>query len=144
MKINKKSWHYHLVKTYTDGNPSWIGSICEYNRRVLLGIFTILTATTGLAILFMIMLSPIFYGILYLVYGGAGITLGSNEGAMVFAGICFYILVIIFYFCHCYYEWKESRIEEYLNGERIHKESYIGAAWRAFKDKVCVSLEFEE
>ena len=143
MKINKKSWHYHIVETYTDGNPHWIGSICEYNRRVLLGIFNIALIIFVSSILLMCILSPIFYGILYLIYGDAGITMVSNEGVIIAFGIFSYIMTILFYFMFFYTQWRDSRIEEYLNGERIRKESYIGAAWKSFKDKVCVRVEFE-
>lgn len=143
MKINKKSWHYHIVKTYTDGSPHWIESICEYNRRVLLGIFNILMIIFVSSILLICALSPIFYGILYLIYGDAGMTLLSNDGSIVFVGILMYIMAILFYFMFLYTQWRDSRIEEYLNGERIRKESYIGAAWKSFKDKVCVRVEFE-
>ena len=143
MKINKKSWHYHIVEKYTDGNPRWIGSICEYNRRVLLGIFHILTIIFFASIFLMCVLSPIFYGILYLIYGVAGITMVSNEGVIIALGIFLYIMAILFYFVFLYTQWRDLRLEEYGSGQRKRKASYISAAWKSFKDKVCIRVEFE-
>jgi hypothetical protein len=88
------------------------------------------------------MLSPIFYGILYLIYGDAGIIYNSAEATLITAGICFDIIIIIGCAFTCYYDWRVSRVEEY-SYERIRKESYIGSAWKSFKEKVCVRVEFE-
>jgi hypothetical protein len=88
--------------------------------------------------LLMIVLSPIFYGILYLIYVDAGIIYDSVELTLITSGL----IMIIGCAFTCYYDWWVSRVEEH-SYERIRKESYIGSAWKSFKEKVCVRLEFE-
>jgi hypothetical protein len=141
IKINRNSWHYHIIKTYTDRRPEWIGSICQYNRNVLLGILNIFYIIFFTSLTLVILLSPIFYGILYLIYG---MPPGELEGTFVVFGVTGYVMIIGFYIAHLLTERKENKLYEMKeNGIEI-KDSYIGAAWKSFKDKVCVKIEISD
>ena len=140
IKINRNSWHYHIAQTYTDGNAEWSSSICEYNTKVIMGFFAILCIIFFSAIALAMLLSPIFYGILYLIYGIP--PEGSGEMCVVF-GVTGYVMAIGCYIAHLLTERRyKKRYEMTENGKKI-KDSYIGAAWKSFKDKVCVKVGFE-
>ena len=136
IKINRKSWHYHIAQTYTDGNAEWTSSLCEYNTKVIMGFVSILCIIFFTSIAGVMLLSPIFYGILYLIYGMS--PEGSGEICVVFGGFS-YLLIIGFYVAHLI---TERRVEMAENGIQI-KDSYISAAWKSFKNKVCVKVGFE-
>lgn len=138
IKINRNSWHYHIIKTYTDRRPEWIGSICQYNRNVLLGILHIFCIIFFSSLALAILLSPIFYGVLYLIYGMPPGDLGD---IFVVFGVTGYVMIIVCYIAQLLTERKENKLFEMTeNGIQI-KDSYIGAAWKSFKDKVCVKIE---
>lgn len=136
IKINRNSWHYHIAQTYTDGNAEWTSSICEYNRKVFMGFASILCIIFFTSIAGVMLLSPIFYGILYLIYG---IPPGDLGEICVVSGVLSYLLIICFYVS---YLITDKRYEMTENGIQI-KHSYIGAAWKSLKDKVCVKVGFE-
>lgn len=136
IKINRKSWHYHIAQTYTDGNAEWTSSLCEYNTKVIMGFVSILCIIFFSSIAGVMLLSPIFYGILYLIYG---IPLGGSGDICVVFGVSSYLAIIGAYVAHLI---TERRFEMAENGIQI-KDSYIGAAWKSFKDKVCIKVGFE-
>lgn len=140
IKIDKNSWHYHIVYKYTDGNPKWIGSICEYNKQLLFGMLSILMIIIISSFLWSVLLAPIFYGILYLIYG-LPIEFGSDISSIIGIGVTFYVLGIGSYIAHLLIERKENKLYEMRAKGIERKDSYIVAAWKSFKDKVCVKIE---
>lgn len=140
IKINRNSWHYHIAQTYTDGNAEWASNLCEYNTKVIMGFAAILCIIFFTSIAGVMLLSPIFYGVLYLIYG---ILPGDLGDICVVFGFVSYLLITCFYVAHLITERKENKLYEMTeNGIQI-KDSYIGAAWKSFKDKVCVKVGFE-
>jgi hypothetical protein len=142
IKINQNSWHYHVATSYTDGNVRWATSICEYNRKVFMGLVSIALIILASSLALLILLSPIFYTILYLIYG-LPIDPDSNEGALLVAGIGCYLVILGIYLIHLFTEWKQEKLDEECRTGIERKDSYIKSAWKSFKDKVCVKVEWE-
>lgn len=141
IKINRNSWHYHIAQTYTDGNAEWSSSICEYNSKVIMGFFAIFCIIFFSTIALVMLLSPIFYGILYLIYGIP--PEGSGEIGVVF-GVTGYVLIILCYIAHLLTERKYNKRTSEMYRDIEIKDSYIGAAWKSFKEKVCVKIEISD
>lgn len=149
IKIHKDSWHYRIVKVYTSTNPQYIDNLCEYNRRVLLGIihigFLIFLAT----IIAIPMLSPVFYGVLYLIYGFSDI--GEDQVTVVVMGGVIWGFSISFYIGDVLWnsvffnpkQWAQQQDYEVKLEQQYKKDSYVGATWKSFKEKVCLRIEVE-
>jgi hypothetical protein len=142
IKINQNSWHYHVATTYTDGNVRWATSICEYNRKVFMGLVSICLIILASSIALLALLAPIFYIILYLIYG-LQIDPGSDENAWILFGLVCYLGILVIYLIHLFTEWKQEKLDEECRTGIERKDSYIKSAWKSFKDKVCVKVEWE-
>ena len=142
IKINKNSWHYHVATKYTDGNIYWVKSICEYNRRVFMGLASICLIILASSLALLILLSPIFYTILYLIYG-LEFDSGSTESALIVSGIGFYFGILGIYITHLLTDREYNKAYEMTENGIERKDSYIKSAWKSFKNKVCVKVEFE-
>lgn len=132
--IDKNSLSYRLATVYgdMDGYFKYADDICTFRRYVLKGLFMTLVFTAFVTFLSLILLSPIFYGILYLIYGYWQWTELSMAGTVIWASI-----MIIFFIGICMVSFTNSNMKEKIS------ESVPGQMYKSFKDKVCVQVEFK-
>jgi len=142
IKINKNTWHYQVATKYTYRDIHFVESICEYNRRVFMGLAAICLIILASSLALLILLSPIFYTVLHLIYG-LEFDSDSTESALIVAGIGFYMGILGIYIAHLLTEREYKKVYEMPENGIERKDSYIKSAWKSFKDKVCVKVEFE-
>ena len=139
MKINKKSWHYRLVKL---GDPWDIpDDLCSYVRLLIwnaMGVSS--TFALGTFLVVVGIWSPIHL-VLYGIPDQQSALYGfSIIGSMVDAGV---VVISIIYFLE---RVREYRLEHRKDKppKPIKEPSFIKKAWKGFKEKTCYKIDFED
>lgn len=126
MKIDKKSWHYHVANTYTNFNPYYTQDICSYTRTILLGILNIaLIILIGSIVSYSMIIDPIFQIFLFNDYNSPFFIVGTTLwGFLLF--ICFMSGL------HSYTEYRKDK-----------PSGFVKKAYNSWKNKFCIKLEFD-
>lgn len=107
-------------------------SICSFNWFLMLGIVKILVISISVILISGMMLSPVYYGILVLV---KPVDTVVYDIQLMFSGLTLDILTIIGIGIIIYYENCDHT--------RRKEPSTIIVCWRAFKDKVCIKVDYK-
>ena len=140
MKLKKNSWHYKLVKNFSDVRPEAITDFCTYFREVVWSLFgaTILTVI-GIVVFYICAVAPLTYLTVGLQYGWFQMPYEVITGLSIDLVALF--VVIIGETIH------RSRVKRYayfdIHGRFPEKsQGFISLAWAKFKDKTCHKIEF--
>ena len=144
----KKGWLFKIAKI---GGLSWHNenygvSICEYNQCILKGALTFIFRSILVLFISYIMINPIVYGIAYvfeytniLQFMQEFVGVGLIVGRIVDVSVLIFGVISLVYNSDYYYQ------QRYDTATEIPKEpSAIVLHWRAFKDKVCFTVNFKE
>lgn len=131
MVIDKKSWHYHIVSTYTDTvNHYEINNSCSYVRKLLLGMLNIfMDIVLGSILLYSMILDPLLWIIATRDFDIDNFPVGSKAGAVLW--VMFLILTLL------------VGISVYKDYHKDKPEGFIKKSYKAWKNKICVGLEFD-
>ena len=140
LAVSRNSWIYKLAK-FGGFEESWSGStsICELNTAIMCGVSRILGFALVIAFFGFFMLTPVYYGVLYFIDPANNI-IASVEAfviGLVLDAIAFIATCLFFYTESDYYYSKLHRESDYT------EPSKIALHWQAFKDKVCIKVNFE-
>lgn len=147
MKISKKSWHYEIISrwgeisnVYTQNGKS---NICLYLKGLLAGLFNLVLIAIMSTIGLLSVIIPIEYLIASLTTGYFGSTIGYKgiilADVFLIVGIAMYtfsLIGLILFLVHTSYKKLTNKV-------RINKNSLIVNAYKSFKDKVCIIIDFE-
>lgn len=134
--FNTRSLLFRLARVYgnlTAYEIQYGCSICRYNRSILNGIGMVFVTIVSSVVALSVTLSPIFYGMLYLLYPELGFTVNEFAGI----GILFDAALIIIVSIGFYSDYKSS--SGYVSAE----PSKLTLHWRAFTNKVCYQVTFK-
>jgi hypothetical protein len=110
-------------------------NICEYMRYVLSGIFwAVIGSVMGLGVI-TIILSGIIYPIIHLFTGY------TNEAGKVFTMIDVWLVILTAAFVVT--GFVKSKLEQRREARVAAPPGFVKSAWRSFKDKTCVRIEFK-
>lgn len=138
MKISKNSWHYYLLREYSNHGLMYIDDSCQYLKEVC--------RTIGMVVIFTIFLGMIIGSI----FGGAigwisaMISLGyyiNPEDDVLFPFYIFFICAVSAFVVGAWYH-----IDEYLNRNmsQFKEKPFIRQAYEHIKGKYCSKIEFDD
>jgi hypothetical protein len=134
--MKRNSWHYRLAKMGNQDQRIWSGdmSICEYTRKVIFGgiLFTFIMCMLGLLVWF---IGTALYEIIGAIFGFA--VLGP-------AAACFIGMIIALGSIVLYFKTKDVLRDTARRVQREEPNSYFSKAYKAYKEKVCFAVEFED
>lgn len=141
--FNKTSLHYRFANTYgtLDQHVHWKSEpitvdICTYIKCVFAGV-----GAWGLA-----MVVAMFFGAVVgemLAWWAAMIAVGEVFDPKPVAMIGTMVLFGLWIFATAWWIVRRHEDKENRSGETETPPSFIGQAWRAFKDKMCVNIELK-
>lgn len=143
LTVARNSWIYKLAK-FGEFDEHWSGStsICELNTAIMWGVGKLLGFAWCIAFFGFFMLSPVYYGVLYFIDPVANSFIAVVQKQPFVVGLCLDIFVFLMacvYFYtesdYCHRKWQDS------NQYQI-ESSKISLQWQAFKDKVCIKVDF--
>ena len=140
----KKGWLFKIAKI---GGLSWHDetygvSICEYNQYILKGAFTIIFCSILVLFISWVMINPIVYGVAYIFEYADMLQLMQKYIEVVAIGGAIDAVMLIWcpiaLYCNSHHYIHQQFV-------KVPKEpSAITLHWRAFKDKVCFTVNFKE
>jgi len=150
LKFNTNSWHYRLAHW---GNGYVDNNICDYSKQVLMGLLKLFTVmlmifviTAAASKIIVEMVLGVWFSVL------TGTDMFSHTGAVSWL-IVFSVLVsgIFMLVCsklgdilHDRALMRRREIYEHKNDPKpVKKDSFIVAAYKSFKDKYCIQIQFE-
>lgn len=140
--FDKNSWHYYFATKGSDFDPCDGHNICEYIQYVLAGIIRhtfVLLLLFALSYCAIHMILGIGFSIVYTTWliDGAGFA-----GAL----LTFYLLAIIgvVYTKEYIHDRKWKRYEMMEKGSIERPDSFLVNAYKAWKNKYCVKIEFKD
>lgn len=126
MKINKKSWHYHIVNTYSNFDPYYTRDICSYTRQILLGILNIISIILiGSILIYSMVFELIFQIFIFTDYSSPFFVVGT-------------VLWIFLLF-----SFLMSGLHIYISSRKNKPSGFVKNAYNSWKNKFCIKLEFE-
>lgn len=134
-KLNVNSWHYKLAESvgYDPDN----NDICSYTRRVIVGIFCLVAlivfiAATSAAISFLLV-HMVLGAYFYFAYGLVpAFEFFFGWGIVIVSAIC----------AACNLSYLKLKERKYLRDTEEKEPSFFVTAYRSWKDKFCVKLQF--
>ena len=138
MVVDKNSLLFRLASIYGQmpGYDIHHGcSICQYNKYFMKG-FCICIAIVALTSLWLsILLAPLFYGILALMYPNVGYVFNEfSVCGLVVDGLAILVLLAV---------WIYPQIDHRPVGKSYKEPSQISLHWTSFKEKVCFKVTFK-
>lgn len=150
MKIKKNSKAYKIAEFGGLIQLRDEGSLCEFNTHFIIG-FVMGTLITVLTILCLIaMATPFYYGLLHLINPLNEFPVVDSQQyrqfiiGLVLDGLALFMSIlclVINYHSNKEYKAKEWGIDD--NESKINEPSNLLLHWRAFKDKVCIKVQYE-
>jgi uncharacterized membrane protein len=134
--MKKNSWHYKLAKIGNQDMNIWSGqmSICEYTRRVMVGVI-IVSCVTALMLITVGWIGTALYEIIGAIVGFSSI---GPAASVLIVTIVILSLMVIGSYAKNKWEDKSRRML------RKEENSFVANAYRSYKDKVCFAVEFED
>lgn len=143
MKINRNSWHAWIINKFSDRNPWEYDDICSYTRVLLL------------STLLMLFLFSLAVGALFVIGGGlVGLAIlvlkgSSHLSSMLGAFFAIDCIIVFIISLHFFVEWikdvlTERKYRRAANPPKVKKPGFIKTAYRAWKDKYCIKLDWTE
>ena len=140
----KKGWLFKIAKI---GGLSFYSemygvSICEYNQCILKGALTIIFCSIMASFVSYVIICPIVYGIAYVFEYNDILQFMQKDIEFVSVGLAIDVALLIcgvialFYNSNYYYQQRYDTATK--------EPSTIALHWRAFKDKVCFTVNFKE
>jgi hypothetical protein len=143
LKFNKNSWHYKLAEAagyspaaeLDEVTGEWsykTGEICSYSRYVgswfLMAAFLLMLAYLAMHITVNFLFGVVF-SIMYMtmLFNGAG-----------FVGLFIFCIASAFAIAALVINWAKKSTQKTLD----NPDSFIGNAYRSWKDKFCAKIEF--
>jgi hypothetical protein len=140
MKLKKNSWHYKLVKNFSDVRPEAITDFCSYFREVVWSLFgaTFLTAI-GICVFYVSVVAPLMYLTVGLQHGWFQMPYEVITGLSIDLVALF--VVIIGETIHRR-RVKENAYYDIHGHFPKRSQGFFSLAWAKFKDKTCHKIEF--
>ena len=131
MVIDKKSWHYHIIYTYTSVvNSREISDSCSYIKKLLVGILNIfIIITMFVFFIYTMVVDPLLWVI---VTGDFNI---ENFPSFSKTGITLWFCLLFTFFI--------IPIIHYTQNNSDKPDGFVKKAYKSWKNKVCVKLEFK-
>lgn len=129
MKINKKSWHYHIAKTYTMFDPYDRKDICSYTRSVIHGVVNIICiiAMTALVSYSMFVL-PIIWSI-------TGFDSSIKQDGFFVLGFVLWSATLAAFIL--------AGISLFLENREKQPDNFIKKAYSSWKNKFCLKIDYD-
>lgn len=140
INLNSNSWHYWLATTIASFKPD-SGDFCSYVRNVAGGalLFTVFSMCVGA--LGAMLLTGIGTGLVYLWGFLSGHGFHTTNTWLLFSGLFTLVISTIAAFIFLWTYIKNIRDERLANAPP-KPDSFLKAAWKSFKDKVCFKVNF--
>jgi len=145
--LNKKSWHFWVANNFGGLNYFYVDTtdLCSYIRNVFAGLFNLtLAASAAFVIVF-----------IYLVGGYEYFSCIFNPSCTEFSDVVYVFysfnaligflgLLISYALLKDYmYEYNEKHKKTLACSKKNAKPSFVTLAYRKFKEKTCVKIDFE-
>ena len=143
LTFSKNSWHYYLAKLAYDKPYDEVLSdvcpdICTYMRYVALGLFILLGMGVVIAAAGFI-LSHVILGIIFSLF--YGVLMFTPEAI---AALLLGTILGVGFLSHKLFKMRQEKLlsTEYRN--RIRHDGFAKNAYKSWKEKFCVKVEFRE
>lgn len=139
--LNKKSWHYEIAKFAGFSSSDGHDNMCDYSRSLVLGILLGSFLTFAAAALEVALIEG-FMGIAFSLYYWQ--MMFSDIGVI---GACVIVLALVLTIIGCLVyvadKRRTARYERVRNGEPAPEPGFIVHAYRGWKEKYCIPIEFK-
>lgn len=116
-------------------------SICEYNQCILKGALTIIFCSIMALFVSYVIICPIVYGIAYVFEYNDILQFMQKDIEFVSVGLAIDVALLI---CGVIALFYNSNYYQQQYDTATKEPSAIALHWRAFKDKVCFTVNFKE
>lgn len=143
--IKRNSWHYRIATKMAAYRPEWdyetgadVDDICRYRRHVIGGLFLILLAAVGIAVVGFL-LTQFLFGVVFSLLYGAWLFTPAAEAVMLVGGV---IVIGVSLFMglnkagEMYHEYKYNKKRE------AKPDGFVKQAYNSWKEKYCVKVTF--
>jgi hypothetical protein len=142
IKINKNSWHFHLIENYTSINPNHINNTCTYAKSIFYGLlgmlFFIALGAFLINCLFLQPLITIIFGLSFgfdlpIVQHNLFLTIGVSMWLMIIFCCLSFIIKTTYKFISHKFHWNP----------RTKKDNFLSLMYESIKNKICFRIIIE-